>query len=203
LGPRVLLEKSVPEKTVTMSYANNLITFLFFSVLLTACSGAPSPEQIRATAQVLAAQRLAADLAARPTNTSEPSATLQPSQTQPPPSETPIGSPTATATDLATSPPFGYLSPSDFATAQADKSDSNAPLVLDNRSGETVRLVLTSPVYQEYEFSGSMTIILPEDQYTYRIWIGEKGPINGGFAITNGDKHVFSIYQDKVSFKTP
>ena len=104
---------------------------------------------------------------------------------------------------LPTWTPFGYMNSSDFATAQADKADSNAPLVLDNRSGQTVHLVILSPVYQEYVFSGSMTVIIPEAQYTYRIWIGEKGPINGSFTISNGDKHVFSIYQDKVSFKTP
>lgn len=186
-----------------MSLANKLIAFLFFAVLLAACNAAPSPEQIRATAQELAAQRLAADLAARPTKAPEPSATPQPSQTPPLLSATVTGTSTASATMLPTWTPFGYMNPSDFATAQADKADSNAPLVLDNRSGEIARLVFLSPVYQEYVFSGSMTIIIPEAQYTYRIWIGEKGPINGSFTISNGDKHVFSIYQDKVSFKTP
>ena len=186
-----------------MPRAAKLIGSLFLIALLSACTTSLSPEQIRATAQVLAAQQLAADLTARPTNTSEPTATLQPTQTLPPPSETPTGSPTATATMAATSTPFGFLSPSDFSTAQANKADSNAPLVLDNRSDEIVRFVLLSPVYQEYEFSGSVTIIIPEAEYTYRIWIGKKGPINGSFAITNGDKHVLSIYADKVSFKIP
>ena len=187
-----------------MLFANKLIAFMIFTVLLSACTGSPSPEEIRATAQVLAAQRLATDLAARPTDTPEPSATPQPTQTQTPlPSETVAASPTATATMQPTRTPFGYMSPSDFATAQANKADSNAPLVLDNRSGQTVRMVLLSPVYQEYEFSGSMTIIIPEAIYTYQIWIGNKGPINGSFEITNGDKHVLSIYADKVGFKTP
>lgn len=186
-----------------MSLANKLIVFLCLITLLTACSAAPSPEEIRATAQVLAAQRLVTDLAARPTITREPSATAESSQTQPPPSETATTSPGTTATMRPTWTPFGYMSPSDFATAQANKADSNAPLVLDNRSGETVRLVFLSPVYQEYEFSGSMTIIIPEAKYTYQIWIGKKGPINGSFEITNGDKHVLSIYADKVGFKAP
>jgi hypothetical protein len=186
-----------------MTRAGKPIGFLLLVTLLTACTPSPSPEQIRATAQVLAAERLAADLTARPTSTSEPTATLQPTQTPPPPSETTTWSPTGTATMADTSTPFGYLSPSDFSTAQANKADSNAPLVLDNRSGEVVRFVFLSPVYQEYEFSGSMSIIIPEAEYTYRIWIGKKGPINGSFAITNGDKHVLSIYVDKVSFKIP
>ncbi len=187
-----------------MSFANKLIAFMIFTALLSACTGSPSPEEIRATAQVLAAQRLAADLAARPTNSPESSATPAPTQTQTPlPSETVAASITATATMQPTQTPFGFMSPSDFATAQANKFDSNAPLVLDNRSGETVRLVLKSPVYQEYEFSRSMTIIIPEANYIYQIWIGEKGPINGSFEITNGDKHVLSIYADKVVFKIP
>jgi hypothetical protein len=48
-----------------------------------------------------------------------------------------------------------------------------------------------------------MTLILPEAQYTYRAWIGDEGPFNGTFSITNGDKHVLTFNADKIHFSTP
>jgi hypothetical protein len=180
-------------------------SLLLITFLLAACSPAAlGSEDIQASAQVLADQQIASEQAAAPSHTPAPSATLLPTlvPTQIP-SATHTILPTQTHTPQPTQTPFGQMNAADFATAKADKADLNAPLVLDNRSGTTIRFVITSPVYQEYEFTASMTIVVREATYTYQAWIGKKGPINGSFTITNGDKHVLSFYEDKVGFKTP
>lgn len=180
----------------------SILGFSLVAILVTSCTPAGlSAEQVHATAQIIAAQTLGAAHTEIPTSTSQPSATLQPFVTESPTaSDTPTE--TLTPTFQFTATAFGQLSTSDFATAKANKSDKNAPLVLDNRSGKTIRFVITSPVYQEYVFTESMTIIIPEAVYTFQAWIGEKG-VNGSFEITNGDKHVLSFYADKWGFKTP
>ena len=33
--------------------------------------------------------------------------------------------------------------------------------------------------------------------------MGNQGPFNGSFSITNGDKHVLTFYTDKIHFSTP
>jgi hypothetical protein len=62
---------------------------------------------------------------------------------------------------------------------------------------------LLSPIYQEYEIGNSITVILPEATYSFRYWVGTKGPISGSFSITNGDKHVLTLNEDKFHFATP
>ena len=79
----------------------------------------------------------------------------------------------------------------------------NAPLLLENKSGEEIQFILLSPQYQEYVFKGNMTLIVPEGRYSYRAWMGNQGPFNGSFSITNGDKHVLTFYTDKIHFSTP
>jgi hypothetical protein len=118
------------------------------------------------------------------------------------PSETASETPTALPTFIATWTPYGQSESGAEGTAQADKADQNAPLFLENRSGEEVQLTLTSPVYQEYVFTKSMTLILPEGEYTYRAKVG-KASFSGSFAITNGDKHVLTFYSDRIHFSTP
>ncbi|HEY4717675.1 MAG TPA: hypothetical protein VJ182_07385 [Anaerolineales bacterium] len=188
-----------------MWLGKNFTALLVITAFVSACGPTTlSPEQIEATARVLVAQRFTQEHIVAPSSTIAPSATLVLSSTATErPSETIPPSPTIEPTHLPTWTPFGQMNSVDFATAKADKTDLNAPLFLDNRSGETIRFIITSPVYQEYEFSSSMTIIVHEATYTYQAWIGKKGPINGSFTITNGDKHVLSFYDDKVGFKTP
>jgi hypothetical protein len=188
-----------------------LLSFLSPLVLfaLSACTlGSLSPEQLQATAQDMASTSIVLTLAAMPTNTVAPSATVQPSATAtleptltPSQATTETSSPYPTSQVTATS--YGQLSGSDFDEAQDNKTDQNAPLGLVNNSGEDIRFILLSPIYGEYEFSGNMTLILPEGQYTYRAWIGNKGPFSGSFSITNGDKHVLTFHSDKIHFATP
>ncbi|MEX2143277.1 MAG: hypothetical protein WD740_01670 [Anaerolineales bacterium] len=187
-----------------MSLEHKITGLVFISVLVTSCNPTLSHEQIQATARVLVADQISRELTSAPSITSAPSATpTLPHTSTPIPSETIDASPTSEPTPQPTWTPFGQMNALDFATAKADKADRNAPLVLDNRSGETVKFIITSPVYQEYEFNTNMTIIVHEATYTFKSWIGEKGPINGSFTITNGDKHVLSFYEGKVVFKIP
>ncbi len=93
--------------------------------------------------------------------------------------------------------------PTDFVDNKTDKQDQNAPLLLDNESGEEIHFIILSPVYADYTFTANMSLILQEGTYKYRAWIGDKGPINGSFSITNGDKHVLIFYKDKIHFSTP
>lgn len=173
------------------------------TVLLAACGPAgPSVEQIDATAQHFAATGVALTLTAWPTNTALPTETPEPTST-PLPSDTSTPEPTATATFAPTWTPFGQLESTDFGTAQADKADKNAPLVVQNNTGESVQFFLLSPFYQEYQLANSMTIILPEGSYSFRYWVGNQSPRSGSFNITNGDKHVLTLYEDKYHFATP
>jgi len=177
-------------------------------ILLSACTlGSLSAEQLEATARDLSSTWIALTLTALPTNTAQPSATLRPSSTptlepSPSPSETATELPTAGPTFAPTWTPYGQSDPGAFEEAQADKADLNAPLRLDNQSGEDIQFILLTPRYQEYDFSGSMTLILPEGSYTFRANVG-KNSYSGSFAITNGDKHVLTFYTNKYHFSTP
>ena len=180
--------------------------FVLFAI--SACTlGALSPEQLQATAHDIASTSIVLTLAAMPTNTLVPTATQEPTATATPePSLTPAPADTATATAFptfqVTATSYGQLGGSDFDQAQDDKADQNAPLALINNSSEDVRFALLSPFYGEYEFSGSMTLILPEGQYTYRDWIGDR-IFNVSFSITYGDKHILTFYNDRIHFATP
>lgn len=177
--------------------------------VLTACAPAgPTDAQLRETAQVLADAMLQTQ-AAVPTQTPLPTNTPEPSPTALP-SDTP--EPTLTATTVAqslggeayiTTTPFGYLPPNQMASAQADKLDRNAPLVLVNTTEFEIRLHLVSPVYQEYVFTRNMTLIVPQGEYTYQAWIDGQGPRNGSFRITNGDKHELIFRQNQINFSSP
>lgn len=183
---------------------------IFIPVLfLSACTiGQYSPEQLEATVEQLAATGMALTLTALPTQTAIPTqtytATLPPTATLAP-TEIP---PTATFTPAPTFQPtatlYGLAQPTDFAESKNDKADKDAPLLFDNQSGgQEIHIIITSPVYGDYTFTGNMSIILPEATYTYRAWIGNKGPLSGSFSITNGDKHILTFYPDKIHFSTP
>ncbi len=184
------------------------LTICSFSILLSACTlGGLSAQQLEGTAHDLSSTWIALTLTALPTNTEQPSATPQPSSTPTPepsltPSETVTESPIAGPTFAPTWTPYGQSDPGAFEEAKSDKADQNAPLLLDNQSGEDIQFILLTPRYQEYDFSGSMTLILPEGSYTFRVNVG-KHSYSGSFAITNGDKHVLSFYDDKYHFSTP
>jgi hypothetical protein len=185
------------------------LLFLLLTLLLVSCGPAAlSAEQIQQTAQVMVDTGIPLTLTALPTNTSLPTETPQPTATF-----TSIASPSPSTTvtiitntlppAIATWTPYGQNESGALETAQTDKADSNAPLLFDNQSGEEIQFIFVSPIYQEYAFDGSMTLILPEGQYSYRAWIGDDGPFSGSFAITNGDKHVLSFRAGKIHFSTP
>jgi hypothetical protein len=175
--------------------------------------GLYSAEQIDATVQSLAATEMVVLLTSLPSNTSLPTATDTatplPSPTLSPTSsasETPSASPTSiapAATFLPTVTTLGFTDPTQFAEDKSNKSDFNAPLVLDNQSGQEIQLFILSPVYGEYVFTKNMTLILPENTYTYRAWIGNKGPFSGTFSITNGDKHILIFRESNINFAKP
>lgn len=185
---------------------------LAFVFLFSACTlGQYSPEQLEATVQQMAATGMVLTLTAMPsstllptvtsTNTPVATATQQPTLV---PTGTLTAVPTIAPTYQPTATSFGQAEPTDFADNKADKDDKNAPLLLDNQSGgEEIHLIILSPVYGDYVFTGNMVLILPEASYTYRAWIGDKGPLNGSFAITNGDKHVLTFFTNKIHFSTP
>lgn len=168
--------------------------------------GSLSPEQVQATAHDLAATGIVQTLAAMPTNTTLPSATPLPTNTAThEPTLTPSEAVSSTSTfppaPIVTVTPFGQSG--NFDQDKDDKTDKNAPLVLVNASSEhTVKFALLTPYYTEYEFNSGLSLILPEGEYAYRVWVDKK-IMNGTFRITNGDKHVLTIRDDKVNFATP
>lgn len=184
------------------------LTSVSLILFLSACTlGTLSPEQIQGTAYSLAETAVPLTMTAMPTNTVLPTETPQPISTSTPePSPSPsvaiTESPTVGATFAPTWTPYGQSEAGAAETAQADKTDFNAPLLLDNQSGEDVHFTILSPVYQEYEISRSMTLILPEGSYTFRAKV-DNASYSGSFSITNGDKHVLSFYATKYHFSTP
>jgi hypothetical protein len=182
------------------------LTIATLCILLSACTlGSLSAEQLEATAHDLSSTWIALTLTALPSNTTQPSDTPQPTSTPTQESsatqmETATVMPTAGPTFAPTWTPYGQSGA--FEEAKSDKADFNAPLLISNQSGEDVHFIMLTPVYQEYDLGGSMTLILPEGSYTFRAKIG-KNAISGSFAITNGDKHVLTLYENKYHFATP
>lgn len=188
-----------------------VIPSLLLILFVSACNfGQYSPEEMNATVQQVAATGIALTLTALPTATLLPSDTatatpLPPTATPQPsafPSDTAIAYPTV-ATYWPTWTPYGQQEATDFIDNKTDKVDKNAPLLLDNESGEEIHFIILSPVYADYTFTHSFSLILSEGTYQYRAWIGKRSPINGSFSITNGDKHVLTFYKDKIHFSTP
>jgi hypothetical protein len=171
------------------------LSLILILSLLAACG--PSPEDIAATANVLAATGLAQTAAAVPSPT--PAAT--PSDT-PQPSPTASQAPTEAASETATATviPPANAGGSDATPALSGKT---ALLRLQNNSGQEVFLAIVAPVYREYTFTSSQNLTFEWGEYSYRVWIGGQGPIVGSFAITNKDKHTLVIEQDKVIFLAP
>jgi len=201
-----IIQNLFSEKMGWRKFVFHLAPFSIF-FLLSACTlGQFSPEQLQATVQELVATSMVLTLTAMPSSTplpsDIPSATLAPSATLEL-TETVTTLPTMQPTFQATWTPYGLAQPTDFVDSKTDKQDRNAPLLLDNESGEEIHFIILSPVYADYTFTGIMSLILHEGTYQYRAWIGNKGPISGSFSITNGDKHILIFYKDKIHFSTP
>ncbi len=187
-------------------------SFLFSSLLLvllfSACTfGQYSPESLDATVEQVAATGIVLTLTALPSGTfvpsNTPTVTLQPTST---PMPTILPTDTITPFPVIYAPtwtPYGQQQATDFIDSKTDKVDKNAPLLLDNESGEEIHFIILTPVYADYTFTKSFSLILAENTYQYRAWIGKLGPFNGSFSITNGDKHVLTFYKDKIHFSTP
>jgi hypothetical protein len=180
--------------------------FLFFLLLtafaLAACS-APSPEQLAATAQQMVATGVALTLEALPSNTSLP--TADPTPTLTPETLAPTFSASSpTISSPAAQGTLANVLPTELsATEKADKSDNSTVVLLQNNSGQEIWLIIDSPIYLEYRFSDSFTILLPVGVYDYRVWIGKKGPFEGTFRIGNHDKHTMIFSAGKVQFQGP
>lgn len=184
-----------------------ILAIFVANLLLSACAPTFSPEEVHATAQHLASTGIALTLTAMPSATLTPTETPLPPTNTPEPTLTPSEAASATATlfptVVATVTPFGQLQPTDFGAAQDNKADKNAPLAIVNDSDEsTVRFALLTPYYSEYEIGSGLSLILDEGEYSFRVWIGNT-IVNGSFRITNGDKHVLTIRDDKTHFATP
>jgi hypothetical protein len=186
-----------------------LSSFLLILLFSACTSGQYSPESLNATVEQLASTGIVLTLTALSTATFIPSDT--PTVTPQPTATTMLAAlPTDTTTPFPiavtyapTWTPYGQQQATDFIDSKTDKVDKNAPLFLDNESGEEIHFIIVSPVYADYTFTGSFSLILAENTYHYRAWIGKHGPINGSFSITNGDKHVLTFYKDKIHFSTP
>jgi hypothetical protein len=184
-----------------------LIALSTLVVLLAACSG-PSPEQLAATAQGVIETGVVLTVAAAPTQTMPPSATytatLEPTAT-PQATQAEVASATATT---AVQPAGQGTQISDLPTAVSaqdveNSNDNRAPVLLQNNTEQTVWVVLDGPIYLEYRFSDTMLILLERGEYDYRVWIGDKGPLQGSFRIGNQDKHTLVFSANKVQFFGP
>lgn len=186
----------------------SLTLLILFSLWASACSSSLSEAQLEATARSMASTDVALTLSA--IASSAPSVTETPS-----PSPSATSSPTTLSSETVTATstiapklqitwnPYGQPDSGSFATAKADKSTGDTPLLLENQSGERVQFNIVSPYYQAYVFTNNLGIVLPQGEYKYMAWIGDKGPFSGSFILNNPDKHVLIFYSDKIHFSTP
>ncbi len=173
--------------------------------VLAACAPAVSAESLAATAQHFAATGVAQTLTAAPTHTPLPTAipsdtptptpSASPSETPNLPTETPAAQLQGTLINLLPTPVSG--------TAQSDKQDNQTPLLLQNNSSQNIWLIIEGSTYFEYRFSDTMLILLPEGEYHYTAYIGQKGPFEGNFDLRNEDKHTLIFSAGKVTFQKP
>lgn len=181
---------------------------IFFTaafLFLAACS-APSAEELQGSAQPLAATGVALTLQALPINTQPGSSTpaVTTGSSTPQVSTLTLEEPSSTATQYPGQGTLANALPTELsATEKADKSDNSTVLLLQNNSDQEIWLIVDSPTYFEYRFSDSFTILLPLGVYHYRVWIGDKGPFEGNFRISNHDKHTMIFSAGKVQFQGP
>ena len=89
------------------------------------------------------------------------------------------------------------------AEDQANKSDSQTYLLLQNNSDQVIWFIIDSPIYLEYRFSDTFGFLISQGDYHYRAYIGSKGPIEGSFHVGNQDKHTITFTSGKVLFQGP
>ena len=177
---------------------------LFLAALIAACG--PTPTDLDASAQALAADYIAQTEAARPTETQVPTATsTTPPTATPPPTETALPSATGSLSETnseslpqASSPTF----PPATITPTLDPKRS-APLRFQNDSGYNVYVILTGAMYGEYAFSDSNIVMVAWGTYNYRVWINGADLYEGSFTINNLDKYTLVIAPNKVHFLGP
>lgn len=74
-------------------------------------------------------------------------------------------------------------------------------VLVDNRSGQTVRLIITSPIYKEYTISGDkLRIFLPWGEYTFTAIVGEM--VINGTIHPSKDKTTLKIFPARYTFTT-
>jgi hypothetical protein len=172
---------------------------IIIMLIIASCSGTTklSPEDKAATAQFLAATIIVeTEQASIPTitSTSQPTETATPTQTiTSTPTEEPILLPTETTEYV---PPTPTETP--FLAAYMVTL-----LKFINQSGQNVYFKFTSPIQEEYSFSGSFSIKVPFGTYYYLAWIGDEGPFSGSIDVKGYDKIELLFKADKVKIVYP
>ena len=115
--------------------------------------------------------------------------------------------PTVEATPTPTSPPFPTLTPI-LATqiTPHGKGDGFAPFFLVNQTPDRLDVYITgllTPAPVALSPDSSFKIFLREGDYTYSVWRDGKVAYEGGFRITNIDKHQLILHEDKAAFWIP
>lgn len=182
-----------------------LSMLLVLVALLAACAPGVDADALATTAQRMIEAGVAQTLTAAPTQvpptavpsdtpTQQPSPTETPSETALPPTEPPASDVQGTQISVVT-PLSG--------TAQADKTDKQTPILLQNNTDQVAWVIFDGDAYGEYRFSDSMIVQLPQGHYHYRAYIGQKGPYEGDIFLNNEDKHTMVISTGKVRFQYP
>jgi hypothetical protein len=184
-----------------MNYRKIHLTGIILLLLFcAACSNSSkiSAEDKLATAQFLAATIMAqTEQASIPTvtNTSQPTETL-----------TPTAESTATATlaptPMAEADTNGYISPTPTQTPFL-AAYMVTPLKFVNQSNESIYFMFTSPIQDEYTFTGNFGIQVPFGTYKYLAWIGNDGPYAGSIEVRGYDKIEIIFKSDRVKIVYP
>lgn len=177
----------------------SLFLFLVIVSLLSACKGASglSAEDQAATAAVMAATIIqqTAD-AAIPTATETALPSLTPTAT-----EELTATPTEVPTEAVTNTP-AFVTPTATQTPFL-AAYMETPLKFTNQTKEKVTFKFTSPIEEEFDASGSVSMKVPFGTYYYVAWVGEAGPFSGSIDVHGYDKIEIWFREDRVKIVYP
>ena len=171
------------------------VVIVLIVIILTGCGTTPAPTsestELSPTVTMLPTKTLVPL-----TSTWTPVPTITVTDT-PLPTETSV--PTLTPTNTALATPNLLYGSSDY-----EKRDDWATLKLDNNTDQEISIKIGGPGFYTYLIFKIDTIVeVPWGDFWYEAYIGQKGPLGGGFSITNSDKHTLVFEGNKIRFLVP
>jgi len=194
---------SILDMHFEMLQMNHRKIYLTGIVILLFCAACANSSKLSAEDKLATAQFLAATIMAQTEQASIPTIT---NTSQPTETFTPTAESTATATFVLTTivetETSAYISPTPTQTPFL-AAYMVTPLKFVNQSNENVYFMFTSPIQDEYTFTGNFGIQVPFGTYKYLAWIGNDGPFAGSIEVRGYDKIEIIFKSDRVKIVYP